>query len=169
MLLFWGCSKEISYKTLNFFFDGVPDTSAIPIKNETLLQTNNTKKTDNLALTVPETNRTIHPPYKNRKCKICHTDGGFTMPQPQLCYQCHEDFSSKYAYIHGPVAGGYCTACHHPHMGEKKLLLRKGQALCFYCHEKEIVFKNENHSGIDETNCTECHNPHGGQDRTLFN
>lgn len=167
--ILFGCSKEIQYKTLTFFFDGVPDTVKTIIINDTLLQAENSDKLNTPVQTVQETNKFIHPPYKDRECNICHSDGDFTMPQPQLCYQCHEDFATKYTYVHGPVAGGYCTACHHPHMGEKKLLLRKGQDICLYCHEKELVFKNENHSGIEETYCTECHNPHGGQERTLFN
>ncbi len=169
VFILYSCSKEIQYKTLTFFFDGVPDTVATVLTKDTLLKANNNVPIENLVLTAPETNRVIHPPYKENECSACHSEGTMTMPQPQLCYQCHDDFATKYAYVHGPVAGGYCTACHHPHMGEKKLLLRKGQDLCLFCHEKEMVFKNENHSGIDSTNCTECHNPHGGQDRTLFN
>jgi predicted CXXCH cytochrome family protein len=167
-LILFGCSKDIQYKTLTFFFDGVPDNYIASGKKDTLLLVDTSKQQVSL-LKAPETNRFIHPPYGEKGCSNCHVDGGFTMPQPKLCYQCHDDFAKKYTYLHGPVAGGYCTSCHHPHMGEKKLLLRKGQDLCLYCHEKELVFKNENHSGIEDTKCTECHNPHGGNDKTLLN
>ncbi len=159
----------MQYKTLTFFFDGVPDTVAPVHNQDSVLQTGNNNQPENTILPAPETNRFIHPPYQDRECDICHSEGALTMPQPQLCYQCHEDFSTKYTFVHGPVAGGYCTACHHPHMGNKHLLLRKGQDICLFCHEKEQVFKNENHDGIENTNCTECHNPHGGEDRYFFN
>lgn len=155
---------------LSFFFDGVPEINVNIQKADTVV---NTTDSNALSLLKPpdiQAEIFVHPPYADRECKICHREGGeFSEPQPQLCYQCHEDFTSKYLYIHGPVAGGYCTECHHPHSGKKKLLIRQGQDLCLYCHEKEFIFKNENHSEIGETDCTECHNPHGGQDKTLFN
>lgn len=167
-IIIYGCSKDISYKTLTFFFDGVPDTNSVKIKEDTLNLTSDAVTAGDL-LKAPETNRVVHPPFKDKDCSICHYEGTFTLPQPKLCYQCHDDFATKYPFLHGPVAGGYCTACHHPHMGEKKLLLREGQDLCLHCHDRERVLKNESHDGIENTNCTECHNPHGGQERTMFN
>lgn len=167
-IIFLSCSKEIQYKTLTFFFDGVPDTTVTVSKKDTLVAVAS-QPMENMVMKAPETNKVVHPPYRERACENCHSEGSLTLPQPQLCYQCHDDFATKYAYVHGPVGGGYCTACHHPHMGEKYLLLRKGHDLCLFCHDKEMVFKNEVHSDIGDTYCTECHNPHGGQEKYMFN
>jgi predicted CXXCH cytochrome family protein len=156
---------------LTFFFDGVPDTTKkeLPVISDSL-KTANVATMQDASVIEAKSEYVFHPPYSEGQCENCHNNGSLTMPQPQLCYQCHEDFSKKFAYLHGPVAGGYCTSCHHPHMAkEKKLLTRTGQDLCLYCHESKDVLKNENHSGIGETKCTECHNPHGGTDKFIFN
>ena len=90
-------------------------------------------------------------------------------PQPGLCYICHEDLAEQYNYLHGPVTGGYCSACHNPHKSEHEKLLRyTGEALCYYCHEAESVLQNEMHEGLDGMLCTDCHNPHGGEDKYIF-
>ena len=163
------CSKDLQYKTLTFFFDGVPDTAIAFIQKDSLKIKVDSGNVQNNGLNVLLSDKTIHQPYKEHQCDACHQTGSLVMPQPGLCYQCHEDFAAKFTFLHGPVSGGYCTECHHPHQGERKLLKRKGQELCFYCHEKEQVFANEVHAEIGETMCTECHNPHGGTDKFLFN
>jgi predicted CXXCH cytochrome family protein len=162
-----GCSATGSYRVLSFFFDGVPP------KNTTVKETSSTiKDTTVAAANANESAKkptTIHPPYAENQCNVCHNNGKFAMDQPALCYQCHADFATKYTFVHGPVAGGYCTDCHDPHNGNAKLLTRSGQDLCLLCHVKEDILKNEAHGDIGTTACTDCHNPHGGQDHYLFN
>jgi predicted CXXCH cytochrome family protein len=88
---------------------------------------------------------------------------------PELCYQCHEDFSTRFKVLHGPVAGGQCSVCHSPHMSlNADLLVRTGQSQCLHCHESGEIFKTAVHQDNKETNCTECHNPHGGEDRNIL-
>jgi predicted CXXCH cytochrome family protein len=163
-----------SHKTLSFFFDGVPypndsiagsstggSNQADSIKNEDIAVINAT----------PETH--YHMPYLDKACTGCHDDkkmGKFVLPQPELCYQCHVDFSTTFTYLHAPVEMGECTSCHSPHMSKQaRLLLRPGRQLCFGCHDEEDIMKQENHDGIGEANCIECHNPHGGSDSNLLN
>lgn len=114
----------------------------------------------------------IHYPYAEKECVACHDEqslGRMTEPEPGLCYICHEDLSGIYAYLHGPVAGGYCSSCHNPHSSEHESLLRfSGDQLCFHCHTEEDVYRNEMHSDLDGMACTDCHNAHGGEDKYIF-
>jgi predicted CXXCH cytochrome family protein len=89
--------------------------------------------------------------------------GKLLLPVPTLCYECHDDFSSTFKVLHGPVASGNCNTCHNPHMAEgDKLTIRKGQQLCLYCHEIEGISTVKAHAEMGDTRCTQCHNPHGG-------
>ena len=162
------CSKETKYNTLSVFFDGVPKPDDDNKKTDSTLVTSNKvfaekKKAESLI---------IHPPYEDRKCNNCHDigKGNKTLQeQPDICYNCHESFVTKYAVLHGPAESGYCSECHNPHTSEyKHLLLSDKQKLCFKCHAKKDVLKNDVHSSIDETLCWDCHNPHGGADRTFM-
>jgi len=171
LLFIIACSPN--KKILSIFFDGVPDSTQVA--NKSKIQENKIDSNDikNNLLANNKELLFVHTPYKEKNCDNCHVKssmGKFVEEQPELCYQCHEDFKTKYSYLHGPVAGGYCTKCHSPHSSKyEKMILRKGQNLCTYCHNIEMVLKNENHSGIGETNCTECHNPHGGTDKYILN
>lgn len=167
------CSTTHGYKTLSFFFDGVPN----PEKQNTIQSkdTLRVKDTTNVAqnlMSAVISKMHFHPPYKDQECSNCHDPdrmGQFTKPIPELCYQCHDDFSAKYKVLHGPVGGGQCVMCHSPHQSiNEKLLLRTGQALCLYCHNPEQVMASEEHRDIKDTGCTDCHNPHGGNDKFIL-
>jgi len=156
-----------SHKVLSVFFDGVPESN----DSVKIVVKKSSPKTDSLLTTQLAVNpagleNSTHPPFQNKKCSLCHdqnTKGKLQMPQPGLCYVCHDDFNLNFKYVHGPVAGGYCTSCHNPHKSEfKKLLLRQGQELCLYCHDSKQVFKLASHENIGNTDCITCHNPHGG-------
>lgn len=171
LLFIIACSPN--KKILSIFFDGVPDSTNI--ENNSNLQVNNVDSNDlkNNLIASNKEQTFSHSPYKEKNCENCHDKnsmGKFVQQQPDLCYQCHEDFKTKFTYLHGPVAGGYCTSCHSPHVSKyEKMLLRKNKQICTFCHDIELVLKNENHSEIGETICTECHNPHGGQDKFILN
>lgn len=167
------CSPEVGKKTLRFFFDGVPEESSQQ-RTATADSSGTADSLKALARINPHKAENIyHLPYREKQCDACHdqsTMGKFVEVQPALCYQCHEDFSEKYKVIHGPVSGGYCTACHNPHFAKDSTLLkREGQDMCRYCHQAGLSFDVEIHDGIDDTSCTECHNPHGGDSRELLN
>lgn len=173
IILLGQCSPYAGKNLLTFFFDGVPgtdSTEAVSLESDS----DSVKSSDHtIDASVVETSLTIiHYPYAERECAACHDQnslGSFIEPQPGLCYLCHEDLSTRFIYLHGPVAGGYCTSCHDPHMSEAENLLRfQGQQLCLYCHQGESVFKNEMHQDLDGMACAECHNPHGGDDKFIF-
>lgn len=167
------CAPRTGRSLLTIFFDGVPvaDSAEMdPVGADSLL-------TDSVGHVVEaaaerEDAMLAHYPYEERECAACHDQrslGDMVEPEPGLCYVCHEDFGDAYAYLHGPVAGGYCTACHDPHMSENEKLLRHtGEQLCLYCHQSEDVLQNEMHQDLEGMACTDCHNPHGGEDRFIF-
>jgi len=164
-----GCSR----KTLSIFFDGVPQEEATAIHPaDSMSYAYEVAPVQNTG--DPARVRTYyHAPYLERECNSCHDEhamGTLTAEQPGLCYQCHEDFASKFAVLHVPVEMGMCTECHHPHQSMSKYLLKnEGQSLCLSCHDASEVLSRDQHDGIGETSCTDCHNPHGGSDDNLLN
>lgn len=173
IIYFSGCSTTRRNNVLSFFFDGVPE----PTEELTYYSGDSLNRGDSAnsaGMIAPEIvpQFVYHVPVKEKQCDACHdhtTMGKLTMPQPDLCYQCHDNFSEIFRSLHGPVAGGYCTACHDPHMSAAdSLLVRTGQSLCLFCHNSTQVLINEVHQDISDTECTICHNPHGGDDRFML-
>ena len=86
-----------------------------------------------------------HEAYGSKTCQNCHDNtvgNDLLEPQPALCYNCHDDFTEEFTFLHGPVSSGYCTECHHPHLSKNQMLLKKtGQELCLNCHEESDVLK----------------------------
>ncbi len=165
------CSPKGGYKVLSFFFDGVSDS----------LQKNSIRKdtltADSLATLTGQSSNDkpgyfYHSPYYKQQCNACHDPSArskIIQPQPGVCYQCHENDQQKYTYTHGPVAGGYCTECHSPHLSQySKLLTRTGKALCTECHDESYIMKTQAHKEIDESVCTDCHSPHGSVRKFLL-
>lgn len=173
MILLSQCSPYAGKSVLHFFFDGVPETdsSSMALADTGILAPDSASRTAGPLAAIERTG-VVHYPYGERECAFCHNErslGSMVEPQPGLCYLCHEDLSEQYNYLHGPVAGGYCTACHDPHSSENESLLKyNGEALCFYCHQAGSVLANEMHEGLEGMLCTDCHNPHGGEDKYIF-
>ncbi|MCX6273572.1 MAG: hypothetical protein NTU44_20580 [Bacteroidetes bacterium] len=172
LILVMGCSPKSGQHVLSFFFDGVPE-----YRNDSLVQHDSVVHPDSSEMArqealLRESRYKYHLPYYKQECSSCHDNelkNKLLQSQPGLCYTCHANFSEKFIYLHGPVAGGYCTACHEHHLSEiPKLLKRKGQDLCLYCHAMETLVNNEAHSGLADMECTQCHDPHGGADRNML-
>ena len=166
------CSPQRKFNILSFFFDGVPPPNAsADDQGDSLLVFNDSSMVTGQRTAVI-TEYYFHDPYQKRKCMLCHDEssmGNMTIPEPGLCFTCHEDFTKSYTFVHGPVNGGYCTKCHSAHMSKSdKMLSIEGQPLCLLCHTPEKDFGAEAHSKIGRENCTSCHNPHGGEDRYLL-
>ena len=88
---------------------------------------------------------------------------------PKLCYQCHEDESKTFAYVHGPVAVGQCLFCHDPHKSENAhLLVRDALELCALCHTRTDLATIENHQKPSHKDCLQCHTSHASDDSFLL-
>jgi len=98
--------------------------------------------------------------------------GKLVAPLRELCVGCHETKSAAAAaraglWTHGPVAAGYCTACHAPHAGpEPFFLAKKAEAVCAGCHAGGFIRNATLHEG--KTDCLSCHNPHFGRSASLL-
>lgn len=172
--IFWACTPKFSYNVKTFLFDGVPDPYMVKvtlIKDSTVMGVGS--KVEKLKTKpVNEYRINLHEPYKKKECSKCH-DRDFMnttrVTLPELCYECHENFSKRYKVLHGPVASGDCTECHNPHQSKfNNLLMWSGQDICLHCHEMERIFMDKNHKEINDTSCTECHSPHGGDNISLL-
>ena len=155
------CDSKKHYKTLSFFFDGVPSPDGE-------VSDSNTQEPQNERRKRPEIVWYVHEPY--RECK-CHGQGSkksfdrqvqLTMSVPELCYKCHTDYSvSSAEYVHGPVAVGYCLFCHEPHQTKIAGLLKKPiPELCYECHDRQSIEEISAHSAETLPGCIDCHQPH---------
>ena len=152
VLTFPGCSPEIRYETLSFFFDGVP----APGGQKTGAKDRRRREPSD----VPVFRK--HGPYAAKMCEACHRQGGgeLILPVEELCLNCH-DLDLKKRRIHGPVASGGCRICHHPHgSGKAFMLVSEPSDFCFFCHDKSEVLSRETHKAATDMTCTECHDPH---------
>ena len=169
IFLLLACSQTRKQEVLSFFFDGVnsQDTTgaAAPL---------NPTKTDSISGRKSQAQPVFyyHAIYEEKQCEVCHDSENanrLVEELPDLCYQCHSDFSEEYENLHVPAAMGDCGECHHPHMAKhKKLLIAEVQTLCYSCHDQDDMLASETHSDIGETSCTDCHNPHGSNNEYLF-
>lgn len=169
MLIAINCSVKKHYKTLSFFFDGVPAPVADSIAS--IDSVNIGTLTDSATMSAVKPEVFHHVPYQQHRCEICHDQtfmGQLIEPQPGLCYICHENLEDNYKTLHGPVAAGYCSECHSPHQSKnEKLLTETGEKLCFYCHDADLVKSADMHNISEETQCIVCHDPHGGENRFI--
>ena len=157
------CDSKKHYKTLSFFFDGVPSPDGEVSDPNSQGQDTQRKR--------PEVVWYVHEPYKAEPCK-CHSEEGIkksfyrqvesTLKIPELCYECHTDYSASSAkYVHGPVAVGYCLFCHHPHKTKiAGLLIKPIPELCYECHDRQNIEEISAHSTETLPECLGCHQPH---------
>ena len=115
----------------------------------------------------------IHQSMKGRdKCVDCHnphSSENIFMLQDGTCNKCHNEKNNEYSFLHGPVAGNYCSVCHETHASENEdLLINAGLDLCINCHSSATLFMNPEHQGENNEDCMACHNPHGGENKFLL-
>lgn len=166
------CEPQTKHDVLSFFFDGVPDPAFEKKRLSDSLLKAREKPTEIVIAQKTEEKKYLHPPYADRSCDNCHQGKGsqkLREQPPELCNNCHDDFTKKFQVVHGPVVNGYCTTCHDPHSSKnEKLLVSPDQKLCLNCHDRNDIIKNDIHSDIGTTKCWDCHSPHGGTDRLML-
>ncbi|MHC4083647.1 MAG: cytochrome c3 family protein [Planctomycetota bacterium] len=166
------CDEEERYKTLTFFFDGVP-----PLKSDDVNDVNSPDKVGQKSLkrNVPTFN--VHEPSK--VCENCHdmtkkprwATPEFVKEPLQLCYDCHpnSNYSGSVDYVHGPVAIGDCMRCHNPHRSKQEHLLKiPVPDVCYRCHEKADMESIEEHPAELLSECLDCHVGHSSPARGLL-
>ena len=170
------CDPVRQHKVLTFFFDGVPPLGAeiASIEQGTVEAESQSSKAKQM-WKQPETVWFVHEPRKN--CSLCHNQfekrrwalPKLSKPIPELCYDCHTDYTASAALVHGPVAVGQCLFCHNPHKSENEHLLKEREPmLCYLCHDVEMVESIPNHSAELSSKCTNCHNAHASPAKSLL-
>lgn len=159
-----GCSPERHYKTLSFFFDGVPDPNAPP----SLV---NGEETDATGAPIPRA--FLHKPFAENRCDACHATASgrfedFDKADDSSCAQCHPNVQTQFAVMHGPVAIGGCSFCHVPHESSiPALLVDAAPAVCMTCHDRELLPVDPPDHQTDRS-CLDCHVGHGSDHRGLL-
>ncbi len=165
LLVFFGifvvsCDEVEHYKTLTFFFDGVPHLRQQGLQEE-LTSSNFQESTQ----TRPKQLWYVHGSRKD--CDFCHErlwEFGrveFVKLLPELCYHCHTDYTVSAAFVHGPVAVGQCLFCHEHSKSKNEHLLKEPEPkLCYRCHDINTVELIPAHFKNQQFACTGCHNAH---------
>jgi predicted CXXCH cytochrome family protein len=124
-------------------------------------------------LATGEDTQSLHAPFADGDCSLCHLEGDPKAPGPllsaanEICLGCHEDFAQivEHEFSHA-AAKESCVNCHNPHNAKyTKLLLDDIGALCLSCHSemKSITTqaKVKHDATINDKACINCHNSHG--------
>jgi predicted CXXCH cytochrome family protein len=171
VLFLVSCNEIERHEVLTFFFDGVP-----PLEQERLAGEPLETTPAQLAQTAEAPVWYVHEARKD--CSNCHSkrkqrgfssDPRLIAPIPQLCYNCHTDFTASAAFVHGPVAVGQCLYCHNPHKSQIKYLLSRPEPeLCYQCHDINTIELIPAHLPKQLSACTDCHDPHASSNKALL-
>jgi predicted CXXCH cytochrome family protein len=109
--------------------------------------------------------QSVHPPFAERACDVCHDPRRQMRPREDLadeCESCHDRYFTE-AAAHFPVAEGDCAVCHDMHRSRYAALLRNPvNAICTDCHGEIEDLSVEAHGAHAKSSCTLCHDPHFG-------
>jgi len=172
-----GCGTPANrYRTLSFFFDGVPDPNAPPGSARA-----RGEAADEFAPTpgAPVVKAYIHKPYAqamedSTKCSVCHVgaSGGYENFQAvgsDICLKCHKDKLTQYPVMHGPVVAVECTLCHAAHESTIPGMLNYAPPkICIQCHERDLLSANPPEHLLPDSQCLSCHYGHGGPQHKLL-
>jgi len=156
------------------FFDGVPTPNkkkaVSEIKAESprppQIKSVNSQKLDSPQAPV----FFYHQPYLENQCDSCHEakfSQKLVLPDKELCFSCHDDFTKNKKFLHYPLAEDGCKDCHSPHQAPYKYLLKEAvPKICFDCHEEKDLKANPAHEG--QNVCLDCHDPHASNEEKLL-
>ncbi len=166
------CDEVERHNVLTFFFEGVP-----PLGQDQLTEEAGDYDSRKLSQVRPEQFWYVHQPRKD--CTLCHDKSRqrvfssqtyLIKPVPELCYECHADYTTSASYVHGPVAVGRCLFCHNPHKSRIEHLLKEPEPrLCYLCHNIDTVQLIPAHLVERQFACTDCHNAHTSSVKYLLN
>ena len=166
------CDKVKHHDILTFFFEGVP-----PLGEDQFAEELVDSDFQGLSRTRPKQTWFVHQPRKD--CTLCHDNSRqrvfssqtyLIKPVPELCYQCHVDYTTTASYVHGPVAVGRCLFCHNPHKSRiEHLLIEPEPQLCYLCHNIDAMNSIPAHLVKQQFACTDCHNAHTSSVKYLLN
>jgi predicted CXXCH cytochrome family protein len=157
-----GCSTpQERYEVLSFFFDGVPD----PAKANSAAEKGASDGPVATAVVM-----TLHKPYVNNQCDACHRLNSGEIAEFQeaykACVKCHEQVTTQYQRMHGPVALGVCAFCHTAHESVEPALLKDSPVkVCGHCHESDMLSDTVQQHKDPSISCLSCHFGHGGPER----
>ena len=157
------CDEVGHHNVLTFFFEGVPPLGQDQLTDE--LVDSDFQERSHVR---PKQVWFVHQPRKD--CTLCHDKGRqrvfssqtyLIRPVPELCYECHGDYTTSASYVHGPVAVGRCLFCHNPHRSRIEHLLKEPQPqLCYLCHNMDTMKSIPAHLAEPQFACTDCHDAH---------
>jgi len=148
-----GCSvTPRNYKTLSFFFDGVPD----PAVSGGPGAAGGSGGKPTFVVT--------HKPFADEHCDACHrTKYRPTKNDATICLECHAAVQTQYPKMHGAVIATACLWCHNPHESSHPALLRNSdRKVCSQCHTVAMLESTRVPAHADPARgCVECHSGHG--------
>jgi len=113
----------------------------------------------------------LHQPY-SEGCSDCHS--GKNVPVLiDTCLLCHPEVSEQMSSSHNHLVRygqNGCMACHSPHAGDDKRLLKgKERHTCGQCHEATFErYEQEKYKHSMTDACNNCHAPHGSNHPAMF-
>ena len=165
-----GCATpQERYRTLSFFFDGVPNPNTPKPTTKPADDANASAGGQVVTLSIVSR----HKPFVERQCAACHTSASGNIMEFEeaykVCTRCHKNITTEYPRMHGPVAAATvagpvptCKWCHTPHESPEPALLKDTAAkVCTQCHEAQLLGPNPQQHR-DGTSCIQCHFGHGG-------
>ena len=168
IFLLTSCDAKRDYKTLSFFFDGVPNPNAPPPPSAgTAVRFTVIRPLEQMPRRAFQ-----HKPFALNQCSQCHTSDGKQLSRlnsVDLCIKCHTNTTHEFPVMHGPVSNGLCLWCHDPHESDQPHLLKSTSSeLCLQCHDRQLLPSNIAPHLSESAVCLDCHLGHGGATRTLL-
>ena len=159
------CSPVARHRVLNFFFDGVPGGKGDAVKAE---RPPSLFHPTAAPLTTPRPTPppivSVHKPWAERQCRVCHESEGRFVPislDEKLCDRCHREQREREGWSHGPINLGTCVPCHRPHDSPyPRLLELPVPELCLICHREDLARQEKHHEVPNIRDCIACHDPH---------
>lgn len=152
------CSIEKNYEILSFWFDGVPNPKAKARASASGIGSQPDARSS--------PTYSAHRPFVEEQCRECHSKSiRLGSGDSHVCLKCHQEKTTQFPRMHGPVAAAACLWCHSPHDSAYPSLLKSdARALCMQCHEEGMLRVERVPAHADAgRRCLECHQGHGGE------